>query len=55
MLFFLFVKVENSTIVTISTFMSGKNLMLSRVEHEKCFITLRPEIGPKCLRITAVN
>ena len=32
------------TIVGILTFMSIMNLMLSRVEHEKCFITSGP--GP---------
>ena len=31
-----------SGLITILPFMSNKNLMLSRVEHEKSFITLGP-------------
>ena len=42
MLFFLLINVKMPTIVGILTLMSRKNFMLSRVEHEKSFITLGP-------------
>ena len=41
MLFFPLINVKMPTIVGILTFMSGKNFMLSLVEHEKSFITSR--------------
>ena len=44
MLFFLFINVKMPTIVGILTFMSRKNFMLNRVEHEKSFITSGPEL-----------
>ena len=44
MLFFLLIKIEMPTIVGISTFMSKKNFKLSSVEHEKSFISSRPEL-----------
>ena len=37
MLFFLLINVKMPTIVGILTFMSRKNFMLSRVEHEKFY------------------
>ena len=40
--FFRLKNVKILTIVGILTFMSKKNFMLSRVEHEKSFITSRP-------------
>ena len=43
MLFFLLIKVE-PTIVGISMLKSGKSFMLSPVEQERSYITLRP--GP---------
>ena len=36
---FLLINVKMSTIVDIFTFMSKENFMLTRVEHEKSFIT----------------
>ena len=45
MLFFPLINVKMPTIAGILTFMSRKNFMLSRVEHEKSFITS----GPGCL------
>ena len=42
MLFFPLIHVKMPTIVGILTFMSGKNFMLSWVEHEKTFITSGP-------------
>ena len=42
MLFFPLINVKMPTIVGILTFMSRKNFMLSRVEHEKSFITSGP-------------
>ena len=35
------------TIVGILSFMNRINFMLSWVEHEKSFITLRPDLDPK--------
>ena len=37
--FFLLINVKMPTIVGILTFMSKKNFMLSRVEHENLFTT----------------
>ena len=45
MLFFPLINVKMPTIVCILTFMSRKNFMLNRVQHEKSFITS----GPGCL------
>ena len=45
MLFFLLINVKMPTIVGILIFMSRKNFILSRVEHEKSFITS----GPDCI------
>ena len=42
MLFFPLINVKVPIIVGILTFMSRKNFMLSRVEHEKSFITSGP-------------
>ena len=42
MLFFPLINVKMPTIVGILTFMSRKNFMLSRVEHEKTFINSGP-------------
>ena len=42
MLFFLLINVKMPTIVGILTFISRKSFMLSRVEHEKSFITSGP-------------
>ena len=40
--FVLLINVKMPTIVGILTFMSRKNFMLKRVEHEKSFITSGP-------------
>ena len=45
MLFFPLIHVKMPTIVGILIFMSGKNFMLNRVEHEKSFITSGPVLG----------
>ena len=42
MLFFPLITVKMPTIFGILTFMSRKNFMLSKVEHEKSFITSGP-------------
>ena len=42
MLFFTLINVKMPTTVGILTFMSRKNFMLNRVEHEKSFITPEP-------------
>ena len=42
MLYFPLMNVKMPTIVGILTFMSKKNVMLSRVEHEKSFMTSGP-------------
>ena len=42
--FILLINVKMLTIVGILIFMSRINFMLSRVEHEKSFITLRPDL-----------
>ena len=47
MLFFLLIHVKKPKIVGILTFMSKKNFMLSRVEHEKSFITSGPGLSRK--------
>ena len=39
--FILLINVKMPTIVAILAFMNRINFMLSRVEHEECFITLR--------------
>ena len=44
MLFFPLINVKMPTIVGILTFIGRKNFMLSRVEHEKSFITSGPGI-----------
>ena len=44
MIFFLLKKVETPTIVGVSTFMSRKNFMLSRAEHETSSITSGPDL-----------
>ena len=44
MLFFLLINVKMPTNVGNLTFMSRKNFMLSRVEHEKSFITSGPDL-----------
>ena len=52
MLFFPLINVKMPTIVGILTFMSRKNFILSRVEHEKTLITSGPGRGivlPPCL------
>ena len=38
-----------TTMVGILTFMSGTNFVLSRVEHEKTFITFGPGLNPKMM------
>ena len=43
------INVKMPTIVGILTFISRINFVLSRVEHEKSFITLGPESVKKCL------
>ena len=40
MLFFMLMNIKMPTVVGILTFMSRKNLILSRVEHEKFFYNL---------------
>ena len=47
MLFFPLINLKMPTIVGILSFMSGKNFVLSWVEHEKSFITLGPGISSK--------
>ena len=49
-LYFPLINVKMPRIVGILTFMSRKNFVLSRVEHEKSFITSGP--GKRCLRIS---
>ena len=48
MLFSPHLNVKMPTIVGILTFMSRKNFMLSWIEHEKSFITSRPNLGRIC-------
>ena len=45
MLYFLLINVKIPTIVGILTFMSRKNFMLNRVEHEKSFIISGPGLS----------
>ena len=45
MLFFLLINVKMPTTVGILTFMSRKNFMLSRVEHEIYFTPLESDIS----------
>ena len=47
--FILLINVKMQTIVGILTFMSILNFMLSRVEHEKSFITSGPGLSLKTL------
>ena len=42
--------VKMPTIVGIFIFMRRINFVLSRVEYEKCFITLGPDLGLLCLQ-----
>ena len=51
MLFFPLINVKMPTIVGILTFMSRKNFMLSLVEHEKSFITSRPDLKDLHIKI----
>ena len=44
MLFFPLINVKVPTVVGIFTFMSRKNFILSRVEHEQSFITSGPDL-----------
>ena len=55
MLFFQLINVKMPTIVGILSFMSRKNFMLSRVEHEKSFITVGPGPLPSLIGILAVH
>ena len=45
MLFFLLINVKMPTIVGILSFLSTKNFMLNRVEHEISFIAWRPDVN----------
>ena len=49
MLFFLLINVKMPTIVGILTIINRENFMLSRAEHEKCFITSGP--GPEIIKM----
>ena len=49
-LFFLLIHVKMPPTVGILTFMSGKNFMLNRIEHEKIFISSGPGLWWKKAR-----